>query len=102
MHAKIKQVYELTEEILHAAEQSNWDKVETLQGLREQLMTEAESLPIPDDKTIAQRIGEIVISIQKTDALIAPLLLKQKNSLIEETLQNNKGRKMNIAYQNNK
>lgn len=102
MHNKIKQVFELTEEILSAAELHDWEKVEALQRLREQLTTKAESLPTPEGEAESQRIRELITAIQEMDARIAPLLLKQKNSLIEETLQNNKGRKMNKAYQNNK
>jgi len=102
MHNKIKQVFELTEEILSAAEQHDWDKIEPLQNAREQLIAKTELLPTPEDEDESQRIREMITAIQEMDTRIAPLLLKQKNSLIEETLQNNKGRKMNKAYQNNK
>ncbi len=102
MYATIKQVYELTEEILAAAEANDWQKVETLQRLREQRMQQAESLPAPQDKSKSDQIAALANGIQDMDAHILPLLLKQKQAIIDETQKNNKGRKMNKAYQDNR
>ncbi|WP_299205313.1 flagellar protein FliT [uncultured Amphritea sp.] len=102
MYAKIKQVFELTEEILSAAETSDWPAVETLQRQREQLMQQTETLPAPQNQEASEQLSALVNNIQALDARILPLLLKQKQSIIEETQKNNKGRKMNKAYQDNR
>lgn len=98
MLEKITQAFALTQALLRATEQQDWDEVAKLQAAREQLTRLADTLPIPDDDDTSQRIGELIIAIQKMDAQILPLLVQQKQALIKESQQTNKGRKMHKAY----
>ncbi|MDO6564700.1 flagellar protein FliT [Amphritea sp. 1_MG-2023] len=94
----ITQAFALTQAILNAAEQQHWDKVESLQQRREQLLKQTESLPAPEDKPTSLQVAQLINDIKAIDNRITPLLQQHRQALIKQKLQTNKGQKMTKAY----
>jgi len=99
MFEKLTQALELSKKIFEAANSNAWQEVEQLQQQRDQLIRQAEQDPMPEDSASAEAVAQTISMIQKLDQQTVALVGKNKQSLIDEKRQQNKGQQMKKAYQ---
>ena len=94
------QILQLSEQIFQAAEDKNWQAVETLQQQREQASKQAVSSNIPQDKDASLTADDLIRQINQIDKKSLVLIDANRKALAQEKLQSNKRNKMARAYQN--
>lgn len=88
----------LTEKILRAARNKEWQKVSEYQTQREAIGNECEALAPIADKQESDAIRQFVARIQKLDAETAKLIEQNKQELLKAHKEHNKGQKAVNAY----
>ncbi len=100
MISTLRQILQLSEQILQAAEDKNWETVEVLQQKREQASKQAVSGDIPQDKDSSLQAEALIRQINLVDEKSLGLIEGNKQEVAQEKLRSNKRNKMAQAYSN--
>ena len=100
MISTLQHILQLSEQILQAAEEKDWPKVESLQQEREQLSKQAIASDIPQDKDTSLEAEALIRKIHQSDEKSLTLIKGNRQEVIQEKLRSNKRSKMAKAYTN--
>lgn len=99
MLATLKEVLELSKEILEICRLQAWDEIEAVETKRSALVKLAAQKQTPQDVPEQLEIAELIQEIEQLDGTIVRLLEQNKVELLKLKKQSNSGKKMAKAYQ---
>ena len=99
MLATLKEVLELSKEILEICRLQAWDEIEAVETKRGALVKLAAQKQTPQDVPEQLAIAELIQEIEQLDGTIIRLLEQNKVELLKLKKQSNSGKKMAKAYQ---
>ena len=99
MLATLKEVLELSKEILELCRLQAWDEIEAIEIKRSALVGLAGEKQAPQDVPEQLAIAELINEIEQLDNTIVKLLEQNKVELLKLKKQSNSGKKMAKAYQ---
>ena len=99
MLATLKEVLELSKEILEICRLQAWDEIEAVETKRSALAKLAAQKQTPQDVPEQLEIAELIQEIEQLDGTIVRLLEQNKVELLKLKKQSNSGKKMAKAYQ---
>lgn len=96
----IKQVQQLSKEMLTLAENQQWEQLEKVQKQKAALCNKLEALAVPENSDETEEIRNTALLIQQTDQQTEVLIKRHQATLVKEKIQSNKGMRMMQAYKN--
>lgn len=94
----LEQLLDLSKEILEAANQAQWAKVEALQQQRTTLIEKINQQPLPSDRDASLKAEALINAIQALDGQTLPLLNAEQDATRKARQKSNKGKQMSQAY----
>jgi len=90
-----EQAYKEAEKMKSAAEQANWEKVESTKALHSETVNQLVNAQVPANQV--EKIRELLIATKQLNQITEQLAVQNKASLVQERKTLSKGNKMQKA-----
>ena len=88
----------LSQQILEHCQQDDWEKVNTLQAQRQQLMSTFANTALPKDDEALNKCSALTIKLKTISEEIEQLSKLNKEKVYAQIKTSNKSKRMNTAY----